>query len=581
MNEKKKISVAFILAIVLIVGGTLTLLYPIVGNYLANRERSSATIGYDHALEKLTEKDIENEFERAKVYNERLFQQQQGKAVNLNELDYKTLVNSAGVMGTLDIPSLDIEKMPFYHGTDYLTLDRGLGHFEKSSISIGGENTRSVITGHSGVQNQVLFTDIINLRVGDLFFINVLGKRLAYQIESFEEVLPTEVDKVKIQPGKDMVTLLTCTPPGVNTYRLLVNGVRVPYEEALNKPVVKRNFWSYQNVVLGSLSLCFLIFACLVLRYRYLVKRFRSDNPEKVETARKKLRRLYLLTKGFFVTLVLAMTVLLGVAIYGYTQIQRQQEIGTINIGENSELADYNLKKISEASYTEEDIASVNLGNYSNAKINFQQTVNDWGIGKLMIPNVQIDLPILAGMNNENLMNGVATYTKKQQLGMDNYVLLAHNIFDQDVLLNRISQLNMKDKIYATDFKDLYIYEVSYNEVVEDTQVELLELKKAGSKAMITLVRCEGDIGTRYRRVVQGKLVSVRGINEMDETELDEIGFEKNSETIDGTIVKNSPIEPFNATSMIVASRVVSDPLQTLIPIVFFLLVPVILFNIV
>lgn len=98
-------------------------------------------------------------------------------------------------MGTIDIPAIDIKEMPFYHGTSYKTLDKGLGHFEPTSIPIGGKNTRSVITGHSGVKNQVLFTDVRNLTEGDLFFINILGKRLAYQIDSFEEILPNEVEK--------------------------------------------------------------------------------------------------------------------------------------------------------------------------------------------------------------------------------------------------------------------------------------------------------------------------------------------------------------------------------------------------
>ena len=220
-NKKKKHSFLMVFAVTMITAGFLVLLYPIVGNYLANRERSQAETAYDRTLEEMTETEKNTQYELAKKYNHYIFEKQQGK--NPEPAVYKSILkNRSGVMGTIDIPAIDIKEMPFYHGTSYKTLDKGLGHFEPTSIPIGGKNTRSVITGHSGVKNQVLFTDVRNLTEGDLFFINILGKRLAYQIDSFEEILPNEVEKVKITPGKDQVTLLTCTPPGINTYRLLV-----------------------------------------------------------------------------------------------------------------------------------------------------------------------------------------------------------------------------------------------------------------------------------------------------------------------------------------------------------------------
>lgn len=263
------------------------------------------------------------------------------------------------------------------------------------------------------------------------------------------------------------------------------------------------------------------------------------------------------------------MVALLSVGIYGYTQIQKQQEMESIDIGQNTDLSTFNLPKIAAANYSEIDIASVNLSNFSKAKINYQQSINDWGIGKIMIPEVAIDLPILAGMNNDNLMNGVATYTQNQQLGKGNYVLLSHNVFEQNVLLHQIAQLRLNAKIYATDFNELFVYEVSYNDVVVDTEIELLEIKKEAPQAMITLVRCEGDIGTRFRRVVQGNLSSVKSLSTLSATELAQLGLEKNRTNIDGTILADSPVHPINSWSMSVASKIVAEPLQTLIPIVF------------
>ena len=265
-QSRRKYSFLMLFAITMITAGFLVLLYPIVGNYLSNRERSQAELAYDQTMEETSEEEKKEQYQLAQKYNQYIYEKQQGK--NPEPIVYKSVLkNRSGVMGTIDIPAIDIKKMPFYHGTSYQTLDKGLGHFEPTSIPIGGENTRSVITGHSGVKNQVLFTDIRNLVEGDLFFINILGERLAYQITSFEEILPSEVDKVKINAGKDEVTLLTCTPPGINTYRLLVTGKRVPYSYAVEKAVTKRNLWSYQNIVLGTIGINLILFLILMLNY--------------------------------------------------------------------------------------------------------------------------------------------------------------------------------------------------------------------------------------------------------------------------------------------------------------------------
>lgn len=579
MKENKKSSPLLIFAMLLILGGVLLMLYPIVGDYLANRERSKAITQYDNVLKKMTDKDIEKQLKLIETYNKSINKRQNGLTDEAG-VDYKSLANIGQVMGTLDVPALDIKEMPFYHGTDYKTLDRGLGHFESSSIPIGGKNTRSIITGHSGVQNQVLFTDIKQLKEGDIFFINILGKRLSYQIESFEEILPTEAEKVKIVKNKDMVTLLTCTPPGINTYRLLVNGVRIPYEEALKTKVAKRNLFSYKNIVLISLLVCALIFILLFTRYYYLNKKQKSEDPLDQAIAASKLRRLFFIIKSFFITLVIVIITVLIVAILGYLNVREQQELEPIEIGQKTELSHYNLAKISKAKYTEKDISSVNITNFSESKINFKKTVNDWGVGKIMIPDVQIDLPILAGMTNINLMSGAATYREKQQLGKSNYVLLAHNVYDQDLLLHRIVNMQKKTKIYATDFKDLYIYETFYNEVVRSDRVDLLE-EESPDKKIITLIRCEGDIGTPYRRVVQGELTNIQPLSSIDNKKLEEFGMNRAEKKTDGKIVKKSPVNNVEAATMSLASVISGNPLQTMVPILLLLVIPILFLNII
>ena len=577
-QSRRKHSFLMLFAITMITAGFLVLLYPIVGNYLSNRERSQAELAYDQKMEETSEKEKKEQYQLAQKYNQYIYEKQQGK--NPEPIVYKSVLkNRSGVMGTIDIPAIDIKKMPFYHGTSYQTLDKGLGHFEPTSIPIGGENTRSVITGHSGVKNQVLFTDIRNLVEGDLFFINILGERLAYQITSFEEILPSEVDKVKINAGKDEVTLLTCTPPGINTYRLLVTGKRVPYSYAVEKAVTKRNLWSYQNIVLGTIGINLILFLILMLNYRYWLRYFRSDDPQRSQRGRKNLKRLLFVTKAYFALIFVTMLTILGIAFYGYMQMQQDTQVSATDIGSEQTLSDYNLNKIQRANYEERQIASVNVADYALAKSSLQLSTNNWGIGKLVIPDQSIDLPILAGLENQNLLTGAATFRQEQQLGKDNYVLLAHNIYEQDVLLHRIKFLKNGDKIYTTDFKDVYVYTVSLNKVVEETEVSYIAKNKPGAAPKITLLRCEGNIGTQYRRVVQGELQAVEPIQGMDQQEMVSLGLRQTTAKSDGTIVEKNPVSQVQSFAMVVAARFVREPLQTILPMFLFFMLPILFFS--
>lgn len=565
-------------AIGMIIVGVLVLLYPIAGNYLANRERSSASTDYENALKKMSKEESTKQYQLAKLYNQYVFDKQQGNRPE--PMDYKNIIkNDSGVMGTLDIPSIDIEKMPFYHGTSYKTLDKGLGHLDTTSIPVGGKNTRSVITGHSGVKNQILFTDVKNLKEGDIFYINILGKRLAYQIDSFEEILPSESDKVKIVEGKDMVTLLTCTPPGINTYRLLVNGHRIPYKEAQKQRAVKRNLWSYQNVVLATLAINFVLFLLLMAIYRYNAKRFRSQDPTVVKKARKQLLRLFKVTKLYFILIFLTMLTILGIAAYGYIQMQEDTTLGAVEVGQEEQLSNFNLDKITRANYEEKQIASVNVANYAQARANNFETTNNWGIGKLIIPKVDIDLPVLAGLSNENLLTGAATYRAEQQLGKGNYVLLAHNIFEQDVLLHRIKKLTKDDKIYVTDFKDIYTYDVTLNKVIEETEVSYIESNSEVGHELLTLLRCEGNIGTIHRRVVQAKLSHIEPIKDANSQVLENIGVTTTAQETPKKMLTKDRVSPFQQFSMLIAAKFVSEPLQTMVPMFLFFLLPILFFS--
>ena len=147
--------------------------------------------------------------------------------------DYKNQLNVTGngIMGYVNIPSLNIH-LPIYHGTDSKTLEKGIGHLLGSSLPVGGDTTHSILTAHSGMANQKMFSDLPQLKIGDVFYLEVLGETLAYQVDQIKTVMPYDVTYLSIEEGRDLCTLVTCTPFGVNTHRLLVRGTRIPYEVA-------------------------------------------------------------------------------------------------------------------------------------------------------------------------------------------------------------------------------------------------------------------------------------------------------------------------------------------------------------
>lgn len=155
---------------------------------------------------------------------------------------YNNILNldHSGVMGYLEIPCISV-NLPIYHGTDAEILERGVGHLAASSIPVGGKNTHSVLTGHTGLSSAKLFTDLTEMKKDDLFFIHVLDRTLAYKVNQISVVRPEDTRKLQIVDGKDYVTLVTCTPYGVNDHRLLVRGVRTKYVKNQKNKIRPRN----------------------------------------------------------------------------------------------------------------------------------------------------------------------------------------------------------------------------------------------------------------------------------------------------------------------------------------------------
>lgn len=214
-----------IIVVIIFLCGLSLFLYPTVSN-LYNQYLNQKLIGdYESAFENATPEQLNQEMTKALAYNEN-----RGDSAKLEELGltYENTLNSAGngMMGYIEIPKISVSLI-IYHTIDEDVLQRGLGHVPESHLPVGGENTHCVLAGHTGLPSAKLLTNIDHLKVGDRFYIHVLNEVFEYKIDDVSVVEPDEVSKLNVISGKDCVTLVTCTPYGVNSHRLLVRGVRV------------------------------------------------------------------------------------------------------------------------------------------------------------------------------------------------------------------------------------------------------------------------------------------------------------------------------------------------------------------
>ena len=214
-------------------------LYPVISNFYNQRHQSQIHTQYEAVVEQTDDSELIRARELAQQYNEAI---QPGSrpddaysrdAILEASRNYEDQLNLAGdgIMGYVEIPLIRV-NLPIYHGTASETLDVGIGHLLGSSLPVGGESTHSVLTAHSGMAGQKMFSDIDQLEEGDVFYLQILGETLAYQVDAIHVVLPHDTTYLGITQGEDQCTLVTCTPFGVNTHRLLVRGSRIPYEEA-------------------------------------------------------------------------------------------------------------------------------------------------------------------------------------------------------------------------------------------------------------------------------------------------------------------------------------------------------------
>ena len=282
---KKKIST--ILFVIIFLAGLSLLLYPFVANEWNNYRQKRLISSYESKVSELEsdgEIDYEAEWKRAEAYNQALLPSilpdsfAIASASDEPDKEYMSCLNITGdgMMGIVEIPKINI-KLPIYHTTDEDVLVKAAGHLEGSSLPVGGENSHAVISAHRGLPSAALFTDLDKLKEGDHFLLHILDDTLCYEVDRIEIVEPEQTDSLAVEEGEDLVTLLTCTPYGVNSHRLLVRGHRVPYnpEEIQENETGSTPFSFHTNYllwVLVGLGITGIFILILYRRERKLVK---------------------------------------------------------------------------------------------------------------------------------------------------------------------------------------------------------------------------------------------------------------------------------------------------------------------
>ena len=287
-SSKKNTFTGIILVVIFFIG-LLVMLYPTIADYVNSKNSSRAIADYETMLKAMSSEDYQAFFDAADAYNAKIknvafpfmyYDQVEGYSDTLN-------VNGYGMMGYIDIDKIKVE-LPIFHGTTTETLSKGVGHVQGSSLPAGGPSTHCVLSAHRGLPSAKLFTNLDKVELGDTFTLTILDRVLTYQVDQIKIVEPEEVDDLYVVEGRDYCTLVTCTPYGINTHRLLVRGERI--ETAKPKPVIYVKNDAYQIdpiIVAPAVAVPMLLILLIVLMVKY------NKKPHKTveETARELIEK--------------------------------------------------------------------------------------------------------------------------------------------------------------------------------------------------------------------------------------------------------------------------------------------------
>lgn len=261
-----------IVVLLLLLAGCGALLYPIASNWLVEKNQTRAIEEYDLTVKEWSDRRREEERKLAREYNALLngseivdpFIPESGYVLPQN---YLSILDIGGTIGSIEIPKIHV-SLPIYHGTSQEVLQEGVGHLEATAFPVGGEGNHTVLTGHRGLPSAKLFTDLDKLEIGDVFYIHVLDEVLAYKVDQIKVVEPSDTNDLRPVKEKDYVTLLTCTPYGVNSHRLLVRAERTPYIAGEEEAAYTAQNKMPQRIIIGAVLLGLVILIAGFILYR-------------------------------------------------------------------------------------------------------------------------------------------------------------------------------------------------------------------------------------------------------------------------------------------------------------------------
>lgn len=271
-RQRRGPSISTIILVIILLAGVGILLYPSVSDWWNSMHATRAIAGYVTAVEDLSGQEREAILEAAKEYNSRLSNGVNFTLTDEQRAEYDSLldITGTGIMGYVQITAIGV-NLPIYHSVDEAVLQIAVGHIPGSSLPVGGERTHAILSGHRGLPSAKLFSDLDQIVEGDTFTINVMDQTITYMVDQIRIVLPEETDDLAIQDGKDYCTLVTCTPYGINTHRMLVRGKRI--DNIIGEVVVVSEAVRIPNYVVApaiGIPLLFIILLIMLIYYRRL-----------------------------------------------------------------------------------------------------------------------------------------------------------------------------------------------------------------------------------------------------------------------------------------------------------------------
>lgn len=284
-RKQKSVFQRVFVPLLLVLVGVGIMLYPVISSTWNNFAQQKVTAQYEELLKDTDPETLNAAIEAAHEFNREhtpgpILDPWDAHASEDNELYALYLSQFSGqpAMSQVVIPSID-SQLPVYHGTSEKVLQRGLGHLFGSALPVGGEGTHSVITGHTGLTNATLWDNLIDVKEGDAIYISTFGERLKYEVHGIDIVLPNETDSLAPRPGEDLITLITCTPYGVNTHRLLVHAHRVPMDPE-DEGVFEDTGFNMQWWMWVLLAVALIVLLLLIWWIRRMIKRSKENAPQ-------------------------------------------------------------------------------------------------------------------------------------------------------------------------------------------------------------------------------------------------------------------------------------------------------------